>query len=1744
MSKKRILVSLLCLGAVLGVASCGTPEVTPTPTPTPPVTETPVTPTPTPEVVKYTVTFNSNGGSAVASAEVEQNKKVSAPANPTKEGYTFVGWFSDEALTKAWKFDSDVVTANTTLYAKWEEVVAPVEKFNVTYNANGHGEQPAEVTDVLALPAELPVLSAEGWTFLGWFMDENFSVAAVAGAELTADVVLYAKWEEKVAVQENAIEMNGVAYDTITAALAAIPTSGDTSTYTISLNKGTYKENGLSYNGTATIHIVGNTNTKYGTDVIIMGRGNNMGSMRGRELLEIQGTGSIILENISLVSDVSRSEGLAAAQAEVLGTDTKGNTVAYNCSFYSHQDTIRTAGKAWFYGCYVEGDTDFIWMEASGSVALYENCEIVSVYDEHATTHASYIAAPRMGVSSKVGKGLVFLNSVVRESAAAKENGQLTYLARSPWTSGYYNQVAYINTQISDVELEATSKAPNAPWYGNMIETEYPETVIGWKLDSKSAASLNLSDKDYILSDAVTGVEYNGRETILNRIYNTGKLKYEKDAANYWDIASLINTYKFDVTTDNSSSTLEGEVVAESTVYVFDGNTDYSSICNGFAQDQSKPHYAGKAGSTITIPVNGKSYVEVYGYYAGTAEVKADTAEGYALAFFNNGSTSTEIEYDYIVYDENAKSVVITAKATTYITKIVVTPDPTIGTASPVTEIEISRSTPVETVGVAVTLTAAVNKDASIKSVVWSSSDEEVASIDPFTGRITFKKAGTVTFTATACDGSGVTASIDCAPVEANWTVSEWYTTDNDVTTEEGAEGINNFAPGSESTYKGLTSSYSFTNLAGETITTSKGFKLNSKGQLSIAITKPAVLTLVVYENGNTVAVPVVSNGTVTVTPVSSTTSEDGKTYTHVYEINDIGMFDIVRGNNQSENNPLLYVKCEYVEPVISTSTGLTFKGSHYTESNTYIADIITPADTIDATGTTIYFDEFKLSNCKDNGKANWLVFKNDAKIEFKVSGACTVLVGYYSKLQTIKLNGVVVEGNKESVTSGKGEIVEYEITEAGTVTIEASQSDYLGFVGVLFKTFEMKKAGAIASLEAAYPAANYTQNADYATVLEAQKAAINAAADEAALKVAYDAAVVAMEALEVDKVEEKVDFTQNATIDLSATNGLKIEGSTGEYKGLTVDATNGKFADNGGGWVQVNAGTTISFNVAEGAEVSLVAYTSADNYTIAIANGVCTITCAANDYLKSISVKYKVVFNKTTTVDLSATDGLKIEGSVGEYEGLTVDATSGKFADNGGGWVQVNAGTIITLNVAENATVSLVAYTSADNYTIAIANGVCTITCAANDYLKSITVKVPVVYNESTKIDLSATGAKIEGSVGEYEGLTVDATSGKFADNNGGWVQVNTGTIITLNVAEGATVSVEAYTSADSFTVAVANGVCTITAVANDYLKSITVKVPYIFTETTTVDLSATDGLKIEGAVAEYEGLTVDATSGKLADNGGGWVQVNAGTIITLNVAENATVSLVAYTSADNYTIAIANGVCTITCTANDYLKSITVKVPVVYNESTKIDLSATGAKIEGSVGEYEGLTVDATSGKFADNNGGWVQVNAGTIITLNVAEGATVSVEAYTSADSFTVAVANGVCTITAVANDYLKSITVEIKEVVEAPKMQIDATLTKVEGAGIQIFLSDIPALTKEDITISVKSFTSTTYANYEEQILSSCALQEYNTVTGRVYATVSAGFPDGSDVVMVVSLSYTLNGVTYSQDLTFTGNAYTA
>lgn len=76
---------------------------------------------------QYTVTFDSNGGSAVASQTVKSGSRVQRPADPARYGYTFAGWYTDSALKQAYDFDK-AVSSGMTLYAKWtaKSDVAPV----------------------------------------------------------------------------------------------------------------------------------------------------------------------------------------------------------------------------------------------------------------------------------------------------------------------------------------------------------------------------------------------------------------------------------------------------------------------------------------------------------------------------------------------------------------------------------------------------------------------------------------------------------------------------------------------------------------------------------------------------------------------------------------------------------------------------------------------------------------------------------------------------------------------------------------------------------------------------------------------------------------------------------------------------------------------------------------------------------------------------------------------------------------------------------------------------------------------------------------------------------------------------------------------------------------------------------------------------------------------------------------------------------------------------------------------------------------------------------------------------------------------------------------------------------------------------------------------------------------------------------------------------------------------------------
>ncbi|MCL2444238.1 MAG: InlB B-repeat-containing protein, partial [Treponema sp.] len=147
-------------------------------------------------VVTTTVTFNSNGGSAVESQTVNSGSIATLPADPTRTGYTFDNWYSNSGLTDVYNF-STPVTSNITLYAKWNVII----NYTVTFHANeGSGTVPGTQSitagSVFTIP-EITGLSRAGYTLVGWTLNSaGTGTIYKAGDTITPnnDTTLYAKW--------------------------------------------------------------------------------------------------------------------------------------------------------------------------------------------------------------------------------------------------------------------------------------------------------------------------------------------------------------------------------------------------------------------------------------------------------------------------------------------------------------------------------------------------------------------------------------------------------------------------------------------------------------------------------------------------------------------------------------------------------------------------------------------------------------------------------------------------------------------------------------------------------------------------------------------------------------------------------------------------------------------------------------------------------------------------------------------------------------------------------------------------------------------------------------------------------------------------------------------------------------------------------------------------------------------------------------------------------------------------------------------------------------------------------------------------------------------------------------------------------------------------------------------------------------------------------------------------------------
>lgn len=127
----------------------------------------------------YTVTFQSEGGSEVAS-QIRANTPADQPADPTKEGYTFIGWYNGES---EWDFETPV-TPDLTLTAKWQ-----LNQYTITFDTAGGSEVPSitQDYDTAITPPAAPTRT--GYTFAGW--DREIPTTMPAG-----DMTITARWTE------------------------------------------------------------------------------------------------------------------------------------------------------------------------------------------------------------------------------------------------------------------------------------------------------------------------------------------------------------------------------------------------------------------------------------------------------------------------------------------------------------------------------------------------------------------------------------------------------------------------------------------------------------------------------------------------------------------------------------------------------------------------------------------------------------------------------------------------------------------------------------------------------------------------------------------------------------------------------------------------------------------------------------------------------------------------------------------------------------------------------------------------------------------------------------------------------------------------------------------------------------------------------------------------------------------------------------------------------------------------------------------------------------------------------------------------------------------------------------------------------------------------------------------------------------------------------------------------------------
>lgn len=137
----------------------------------------------------FNVKFDSKGGSSVAAQKVTEGNAAKTPKNPTRNGYQFSGWYTDNKLTKKYNFKTKI-TGNQTLFAKWDK------KYTVKFDSKGGNKVSAQTVVNNGKAAQPKNPSRKNYLFAGWYSNSKLTQKYNFKTAVKKNVTLYAKWRK------------------------------------------------------------------------------------------------------------------------------------------------------------------------------------------------------------------------------------------------------------------------------------------------------------------------------------------------------------------------------------------------------------------------------------------------------------------------------------------------------------------------------------------------------------------------------------------------------------------------------------------------------------------------------------------------------------------------------------------------------------------------------------------------------------------------------------------------------------------------------------------------------------------------------------------------------------------------------------------------------------------------------------------------------------------------------------------------------------------------------------------------------------------------------------------------------------------------------------------------------------------------------------------------------------------------------------------------------------------------------------------------------------------------------------------------------------------------------------------------------------------------------------------------------------------------------------------------------------